>query len=197
MQRETLRMCRLTSWSLFRWTERQRSLLFCLIRTADEAEQKCNYFLFERLLCPCLSKMAKAQGSICNILNSKCNFPDFTACRPLIGTKMLLTNPRHFWMWMDAAFLFAKTWKSINCSCSYKRQSRNHVDVLPVIAPDTWTIVWVPSRYTVSMLCSEGRGSVVVASTLGLRMVNMYGWTSREKLRVCFFSIPLRSAIEK
>lgn len=68
---------------------------------------------------------------------------------------------------------------------------------LPVIAPDTWTIVCVPSRYTVSMLCSVGRGSVVVASTLGLRMVNMYGWTSREKLRVCFFSIPLRSAFRK
>ncbi|TNN68004.1 hypothetical protein EYF80_021796 [Liparis tanakae] len=28
-------------------------------------------------------------------------------------------------------------------------------------------------------LCSEGRGSAAVASTLGLRMVSMYGWTSR------------------
>lgn len=85
MQRETLGMCRLISWSLFRWTERQHSLLFCLIQTADEAEQKCNYFLFECLLCACLSKMAKTQGSICNILNSKCNFPVLTTCRPLTG----------------------------------------------------------------------------------------------------------------
>lgn len=45
------------------------------------------------------------------------------------------------------------------------------------------------------MLCSDGRGSVLAVSALGLRMVSMYGWTSREKLRVCFFSIPLRSAV--
>lgn len=55
-------------------------------------------------------------------------------------------------------------------------------------------MVWVPSRYTASMLCSEGRGSATAVSTLGLRMVSMYGWTSREKLRVCFFSIAPNSA---
>lgn len=56
-------------------------------------------------------------------------------------------------------------------------------------------MVWVSWRYTVSMLCSDGSGSVFTVSTLGLRMVSMYGWTSREKLRVCFFSIPLRSVV--
>lgn len=121
-------------------------------------------------------------------LLGKGNLSDKTMCRPLFGPSYIHRNNQ------GCIYLLAKTGQFSQYWIQMEGKSKSG---LPVIAPDTWTIVCVPSRYTVSMLCSEGRGSAVVASTLGLRIVSMYGWTSREKLRVCFFSIPLRSVIGK
>lgn len=56
---------------------------------------------------------------------------------------------------------------------------------------ETWTTVCVPSMYVVSRGWSVAGGCGLFISDLGFWMVDMYGWTSREKLRLCFFSVPL------
>lgn len=56
---------------------------------------------------------------------------------------------------------------------------------------ETCTTVCVPSMYVVSSGWSAAGGCGLFISDLGFEMVDMYGWTSREKLRVCFFSAPL------